>query len=283
VQKPLRQRCLSVEPQVKTVIAVQHIRRMRGGAQSHLMRCSDDKFYVVKFQNNPQHPRVLVNEMLASQLAKELGLPVPVCAIVEVDDWMVEHTPELHVQLIHNTIPCKAGLQFGSEYAVSPLKGQCFDYLPTETLNRVSNLNWFCPMLALDKWTANTDARQAIFWRESKQRLYMVAFIDQGYCFNAGDWTFPDMPLRGVYGRNEVYESVCGWESFLTSLPRIENLEPDIIRSIASQIPSEWYESNFGALGDLVEGLIGRRAAIRPLIDAFRQSPRNPFPKWRKN
>jgi len=31
--------------------AIQHIRRMRGGAQSHLMRCADSNYYVVKFQN----------------------------------------------------------------------------------------------------------------------------------------------------------------------------------------------------------------------------------------
>src|ERR1019366_4957645 len=41
------------------VQAVQHVRRMRGGAQSHLMRCADGFYYVVKFQNNPQHTRVL--------------------------------------------------------------------------------------------------------------------------------------------------------------------------------------------------------------------------------
>jgi len=38
---------------------------MRGGAQSHLMRC-DDGYYVVKFQNNPLHRRVLVNELLGT-------------------------------------------------------------------------------------------------------------------------------------------------------------------------------------------------------------------------
>jgi hypothetical protein len=31
--------------------AVQHVRRMRGGAQAHLMRARDGHFYVVKFQN----------------------------------------------------------------------------------------------------------------------------------------------------------------------------------------------------------------------------------------
>jgi hypothetical protein len=31
---------------------------MRGGAQSHLMRCGDGHYYVVKFQNNPPHRRI---------------------------------------------------------------------------------------------------------------------------------------------------------------------------------------------------------------------------------
>src|ERR1019366_9111936 len=38
--------------------AVQHVKRMRGGAQGHLMRCDDGHYYVVKFRNNPQHERV---------------------------------------------------------------------------------------------------------------------------------------------------------------------------------------------------------------------------------
>ena len=57
--------------------AVQHVKRMRGGAQSHLMRCDDGHYYVVKFRNNPQHERVLANEFLATRLAERVGLPVP--------------------------------------------------------------------------------------------------------------------------------------------------------------------------------------------------------------
>ena len=57
--------------------AVQHIRRMRGGAQAHLMHASDGNFYVVKHTNNPQHVRVLANEMFASRLGQWLGLPIP--------------------------------------------------------------------------------------------------------------------------------------------------------------------------------------------------------------
>ena len=55
------------------VLAVQHIRRMRGGAQGQLMLGSDGHAYVVKFQNNPQHMRVLANEFLATRLAAAAG------------------------------------------------------------------------------------------------------------------------------------------------------------------------------------------------------------------
>ena len=57
------------------VTAIQQIRRMRGGAQSHLMLASDHNLYVVKFSNNPQHVRVLANELLATRLAAAIGLP----------------------------------------------------------------------------------------------------------------------------------------------------------------------------------------------------------------
>src|SRR5437879_911271 len=70
--------------------AVQHVKRMRGGAQSHLMRCDDGHYYVVKFRNNPQHERVLANEFLATRLAERVGLPVPSSAVAAVRRWPVE-------------------------------------------------------------------------------------------------------------------------------------------------------------------------------------------------
>ena len=33
------------------ISAVQHLRRLRGGSQSHLLRASDGVAYVTKFQN----------------------------------------------------------------------------------------------------------------------------------------------------------------------------------------------------------------------------------------
>jgi len=256
---------------------------MRGGAQGHLMRCSDGQFYVVKFRNNPQHLRVLTNEMLATRLAERAGLPVPRTEVVEVGDWLVEHTAELSIQLPHHTIPCQAGLQFGSRYAVSPLEGQVFDYLPAEMFELVRNLETFAGMLVVDKWTGNANGRQAAFWRKLRERKYTAAFIDQGYCFNAGEWTFPDYPLRGVYARNEVYESVRGWDSFEPWLSRIEKMEEDVMWTLAGEIPPEWYGGEWDELEKLVRTLIARRGVVRELIEAFRVSPRRPFPEWREH
>ena len=52
------------------VEAVRLLRKMRGGAQSHLIECADGHAYVVKFTNNPQHRRVLPNEWIAGEFLR---------------------------------------------------------------------------------------------------------------------------------------------------------------------------------------------------------------------
>ena len=79
--------------------ALEQILPMRGGAQLHLMRCDDGCYYVVKFQNNPQHKRVLLNELLGTRLAARLGLPTTPAAIISVSEDLIELTPDLHMQL----------------------------------------------------------------------------------------------------------------------------------------------------------------------------------------
>lgn len=158
------------------------------------------------------------------------------------------------------------------------------DYLPGELLERVLNIADFARVLVLDKWTCNSDGRQAIFQRKTpRSQRYIATFIDQGYCFNAGEWTFPDSPLRGAYANNCVYEGVTGWESFEPTLTRAEEMDANAIWRCAADIPQEWYEGDRMGLERLVETLCHRRPTIRKLIDDFRRSSRNPFPNWRES
>jgi hypothetical protein len=262
------------------VLAVQQIRRMRGGAQGQLMLGADGHVYVVKFQNNPQHMRVLANELLASRIAFAAGLTVPHAELVEVSSWLIENTPELEMDLGTSRERCRPGLHFGSRFAGGLMPGQVVDYLAEEQLAEVKNLAEFAGILALDKWTANANGRQAVFTRRQRERRYKAAFIDFGYCFHAGDWIFEDAPLRGVYYRNEVYRNVTGWESFEPWLSRMETIPGDTVWNAANEVPTEWYGGDQGDMESLVEKLLARRGRIRELIETFRNSDRKPFPNW---
>ncbi|MHB8302244.1 MAG: HipA family kinase [Acidobacteriaceae bacterium] len=262
------------------VTAVQQIRRMRGGAQSHLMLGSDGHLYVVKFQNNPQHLRVLANELFATRLAEAIGLSVPATEVVEVSDWLIQNTPELYIDLGRQQERCAGGLQFGSRYVGGLMPGQVVDYLPEEQLSEVRNLAEFAGMLAIDKWTCNSNGRQAVFHRKPREKRYTATFVDQGYCFHAGEWSFPDAALRGVYARNRVYAEVMGWESFAPWLDRVEKITPEAVWQIAETVPPIWYGGDLRDMERLVLALLARRGQVREWIVQFRESSRGPFPKW---
>lgn len=262
------------------VPAVQHIRRMRGGAQGQLMLGGDGHAYIVKFQNNPQHTRVLANELIASRLAVAAGLTAPHTEIVEVSAWLIDHTPELEIDFGRTREKCTPGLHFGSRFVGGLMPGQVVDYLPAEQLAEVRNLAEFAGILALDKWTGNANGRQAVFARKPRERRYRAVFIDYGYCFHAGEWRFADAPLRGVYHRNDVYRAITGWESFEPWLTRLETLPAETVWAAAGEVPPSWYGGDMGELESLVEKLLVRRARIRELIEAFARSDRAPFPNW---
>ena len=272
---------------METVHALEQVRRMRGGAQSHLMRCSDGKYYVVKFQNNPQHTRILVNEMLGTRLAWMLGLPTTPVAIVKVSEDLIRWTADLCIEMPRQRIPCRPGLQFGSRYPGDPHYTALHDFLPDPQLARVRNLDDFAGMLVFDKWTCNTNGRQTIFRRgpathkAEAECEYQAIMIDQGFCFNAAEWNFPDAPLRGIYARSRVYERVRGWEAFEPWIERIEQrIDEDVLDEISSEIPPEWYNFDQDALYRMLEMLLRRRKLVRELIESARKSSRVPFPNW---
>jgi hypothetical protein len=164
---------------------------------------------------------------------------------------------------------------------IDPRQGQVLDYLPETMIGQVRNLETFAGILALDKWTCNADGRQAAFWRKLREKKYTATFIDQGYCFNAGEWSFPDSPLRGVFMRNDVYVGVTGWESFEPWLTRLEEMPVEEIAACAEDIPPEWYENDDDGMNMLIQELDKRRKKVRRLIEEFRKSTRSPFPNWR--
>jgi hypothetical protein len=270
----------AVTPRVR---AREFVRRMRGASQPWLVRCEDGDSYVVKFQNNPQHARVLANEMLASRLAQLVGLPVAAPAFVEVPPSLLGNHPQLAFDVGERREPIHPGTQFGSRFPGIPSQTLVVDFLPDRLLRRVKDFtSAFLGAFVFDKWTCNCDGRQVIFHRpaDDEGSAYSVAMIDQGFCFNDGDWTFPDSPIRGLYPRRLVYEKVRGMESFEPFLSRIENLTTRELEECTQGIPAQWCEPDPGQLARLVEVLYARRRTVRQAITDAKNSSLAPFPNW---
>lgn len=266
-----------------TACAIESIRRMRGGAQSYLMRCSDRCHYVVKLKNNPQHRRVLVNDYIGSRLAAILGLPVAGTAVINVDPLLASQMHIRDTQTLANKEAAEPGPSFGSRYVIQPSEGPIFDYVPRQMIHRIRNLRHFAGILAFDKWTNNVDMRQAVYWRYSRQRLLTATFIDQGFCFNADQWNFSDAPLKGVYPLNEVYAGIRGWGDFEPWISRIEEFPELRIWDVLREVPPEWYEGSEGQLAEMLYRLARRTTRVRELIWQFATSSRNPFPEWNRS
>jgi hypothetical protein len=269
---------------------------MRGGAQAQLLLASDGHYYIVKFQNNPQHRRVLANEMLAHTLLRHLQLPTPPGEIVEVSPKLVSAS-SLYIESGGRRLPCSAGLQFGSRYPGDPSRLPVYDYLPDSLLRQVLNADCFLGMVVFDKWVSNADGRQAIFFRDhltswrcasaatarpapAGERGFVAVMIDHGFAFTAQLWEFRDLPQVGIYPRPWLYEQVTGYDSFEPWLGWIRDFSLDVLDDAFKRIPLEWYEGDIAALEHLLSQLYSRRTLVPDLLRKAKEGPRDPFPNW---
>ncbi len=146
-------------------------------------------------------------------------------------------------------------------------------------------------MLAFDKWVANADGRQSIFFRGKARecperspspRPAMLAWmIDHGFAFNGPHWDLPDGPLYGLYHRPVVYESVQGLDDFQPWLDRIVHFPVEIFDEAYCRIPLEWIKGEEDALEGLFERLLRRRARVPDLIADCHAAKPAWFPQWR--
>ncbi|HYH87704.1 MAG TPA: HipA family kinase, partial [Solirubrobacteraceae bacterium] len=71
---------------LRTVTATRYVEALReGGSLPGLVEADDDGMYVTKFRGAGQGEKALVAEVVAGELARALGLPVPELVVVDVD------------------------------------------------------------------------------------------------------------------------------------------------------------------------------------------------------
>jgi len=268
------------------------IRKMRGGAQAHLLEGEDGGFYVVKFINNPQHRRILINEWLACEFLRYLQIHVPDTALVEITSEFIAENGELYFSIGSRREPVLPGVHFGSRLAVHPDRVAIFDFLPDKLLTKIENRVDFLGMLVFDKWVGNADSRQAVFFRAraktwtplkgpAPSRIgFFAQMIDHGYAFNGPHWTFQDSPIQGLYFRTSVYDEVRSLDSFQPWLTMVENFPLDVIDAAWKGIPHQWVENDDDALEQLLESLLKRRGRVASLIEEVRRKRTSAFVNW---
>ena len=263
---------------------------MRGGAQAHLVEAADGHFYVVKFANNPQHRRVLVNEWVASVLLEYLQLNAARAAVIDFDAAFLAANPEINIQLAKRSEPPSPGWHFGSRYPGNPMQVAVYDFLPDLLLNKVANLSDYAGALVFDQWTANADSRQTVFYRAQvddsrhtrpTRNAFVALLVDHGYIFGGPEWAFHDSPLCGLYHRPQVYANIQGWTNFEPWLERIRYFPAEIMDRALRSLPPQWVDEEHEELEALLERLMRRRTRVDGLIDAVRASQTNPFPNWK--
>jgi hypothetical protein len=267
--------------------AIRHVRKMRGGAQAHLLEADDGHWYVVKFRNNPQHRRILVNEVIASALLDYLKIAAPLTSLIQITESFLASNPDVHLALWTRRVAVEPGWHFGSRYPGDPSRIAVYDLLPDSLLDKTGNLDDFRAILVFDKWTANADGRQCIFYRallehETGARAGFVAhMIDHGFAFNGPHWDFPDSPLQGLYARRLVYDAVRSLDDFQPWLEQVRHFPEQAIDRAWRSIPPDWIAGEENELEVLLERLFERRKRVPELIAACRDARSNPFPNWK--
>jgi len=102
-----------IEP-LRTVTATRYAEALReGGSLPGLMEADDDGMYVTKFRGAGQGEKALVAEVVAGELGRALGLPVPELVVIDVDPALAAAEPDPEIQELIEASP---GLNLGMDF-----------------------------------------------------------------------------------------------------------------------------------------------------------------------
>src|SRR6266496_1938134 len=110
---------------LRTVKATRYVTPLReGGSLPAIVEADDDGLYVLKFRGAGQGPKALIAELVAGEIGRALGLPVPEIVLVELDAALGRAEPDFEVQAL---IKASAGLNLGLDYLPGALAFNALD------------------------------------------------------------------------------------------------------------------------------------------------------------
>jgi hypothetical protein len=253
---------------LRTVRATRYVTPLReGGSLPAIIEADDDGMYVLKFRGAGQGPKALIAELVAGEIARAAGLPVPEIVFVELDPELARTEPDPEIQEL---IRASAGLNLALDYLPGSTTFDPVAEKPDEQL--ASSIVWFDAFVTnVDRTPRNTNM---LVWH---RRLWLIDHGAALYLHHGWDKflersrePFPRikdhvlLPAAGVL--QEIDSQMTG------------QITPEIIESIVRLIPDSWLSVDSPSGGSrehrdaYIEYLLSRleppRAFVKEAIDA---------------
>ena len=215
---------------MRRVTATRYVTPLReGGSLPAIVEGDDSGMYVLKFHGAGQGPKVLVAELIAGELARAAGLPVPEIVLMELDPDLARTEPDAEIQQL---IRASGGLNLALDYLPGSVTFDPLADQPDAAL--ASAIVWF------DAYVSNVDrtARNAnmLMWHHKLWLIDHGAALYFHHGWKPGDDS-SGAPFAAI--RDHVLLRFAGAlrEADATLSAR---LVPALIANIVKTVPDEW-------------------------------------------
>jgi hypothetical protein len=231
-----------------------------GSSGAQIFSDSTGQQYVVKYQENGHHIKVLSNEYIASEIAKNLEVFTPEPFIVVIDDLLLPSLKPINGQSISK------GPHFGSKRIENLYEGPATRSL----IEKCNNIDKYPAIILLDVLLYNTDRRNdGNYLIVIDGNEFKFCAIDHGHCLGM-NW---DADLLKKYVSlwsgeylEEMYETITGREDFNDVLSKIDTLDNAFITTLVDSIPEAWL-SNSVEIQALKDYLSQKKSTIGNELD----------------
>jgi len=215
---------------VRTLNVTRYVTPLReGGSLPAIVEADDDGLYVLKFRGAGQGPKALIAELVAGELARLLGLPVPEIVFMHLDPELARTEPDPEIQ---DLIRASDGLNLGMDYLPGAVAFDALAMQPDATL--ASQIVWFDALVGnVDRTPRNVNM---LVWH---RRLWL---IDHGaaliFHHQWGD------PLRraGEPFARIAEHALLPWARALPQADAVlaERLDAAAVAAVVQRIPDDW-------------------------------------------
>ena len=220
---------------LRTAVATRYVVPFReGGSLPALVEANDDGLYVLKFRGAGQGPKALIAELVAGEIARALGLPVPEIVFMELDAVLGRSEPDSEIQEL---VKASAGLNIALDFLPGAF---AFDALDTHSFDAAlaSEIVWFDSFVTnVDRTARNTNM---LWWH---RRLMLIDHGASLY-FHHIDTSYLERS-RTPFSTIKSHVLLSRASELPEADQRLKaRLTPAILQHIIQLIPASWLDKD---------------------------------------